>query len=364
MLHLAIFLTISYIAYLIYEKKSNDKYLSSFKHIIHVNGIRGKTSVCRLIDANLRGTGYKVFTKTTGSTPIYMDTNGNEHIIKRKGTANIKEQLKIIKLAYKEKAEILILECMAVNPELQKVSQKEIVKGNLNVITNVRYDHIFDMGESLDNIAESLSNTVPENGMLFTCDEKYFEYFSNVCSKNNTEAILCKTDKFIENENYVIAYEIGNFFGISRENFLKNIQCYKEDFGAHKLYELKDNVKFLNLFSVNDPESTLNILNSYIKDTEDIIFIYNHRVDRPDRLLLFSKRFFNSLRYKRILIIGENRSFATRLLRKEGFLNVTELPDWHNIFNVKDSNLIVGIGNIKGSAYELINYLEEDNTNE
>lgn len=364
MLRLAIILTIFYIIYLIYEKKSNDKYLSSFKHIIHVNGIRGKTSVCRLIDANLRGAGYRVFTKTTGSTPIYIDTNDNEHIIKRKGTANIKEQLNIIKMAYKENAEILILECMAVNPELQKISQKEIVKGNLNVITNVRYDHIFDMGESLDNIAESLSNTIPENGILFTCDENYFEYFSSACSKNNSEAILCNTDKFIQNENVVIAYEIGKFFGISRENFLKNIQYYREDFGAHKLYELTDNIKFLNLFSVNDPQSTINILNTFITDTENITFIYNHRLDRPDRLLLFSKRFFNSLRYKRIIIIGENRSFATRLFKKDGLLNVTELPDWHNIFKIKDSKLIVGIGNIKGSAYELINYLEEDNANE
>lgn len=360
MLQIAMFLSITYIIYLIYEKKANDKYLSTFKYIIHVNGIRGKTSVCRLIDANLRGAGYSVFTKTTGSTPIFIDTYGNEHIINRKGTANIKEQLKIIKLAYKENAEILIIECMAVNPELQKISQKEIVRGNLNVITNVRYDHIFDMGESLDNIAKSLSNTVPKNGILFTCDENYFEYFSNLCSKNNSEAILCRTDEFIENENFAVAYEIGKLFGINRENFLENIQYYKEDFGAHKLYELSDNIKFLNLFSVNDPQSTIKILMKFTEDTKDITFIYNHRLDRPDRLLLFSKRFFNSMCYKRIMIIGENRSFAIRLLRKEGLLNVTELPDWHNIFNIKDSRLIVGIGNIKGSAYELINCLEED----
>lgn len=361
MLLLAIFLSVFYVIYLMYEKKSNNKYLSTFKHIIHVNGIRGKTSVCRLIDANLRGAGFRVFTKTTGSTPIFIDTNGNEHIVKRNGTTNIKEQLKIIKKAYKENAEILILECMAVRPELQKISQKEIVKGNLNVITNVRYDHIFDMGECLDDIAESLSNTVPENGLLFTSDENYFEFFSNVCSKNNSEVIFCRTDEFIENENFVIAYEIGKLFGINRESFLKNIQYYKEDFGAHKLYELSDNMKFLNLFSVNDPQSTLNILKNFTKDTEDVTFIYNHRLDRPDRLMLFSKRFFNMMSFKRIMIIGENRSIATKILRKDGFSNVTELPDWHNIFDLKDSKLFVGIGNIKGSAYELISYLEEVN---
>ena len=55
MLVLAVVLTVGYIGYLIWEKKTNDKALASFKYIIHVNGIRGKTSVCRLIDAHLRG---------------------------------------------------------------------------------------------------------------------------------------------------------------------------------------------------------------------------------------------------------------------------------------------------------------------
>ena len=363
MLYVAI-LTVIYIAYLIYEKKSNDRYLSSFKYVIHVNGIRGKTSVCRLIDANLRGAGYKVFTKTTGSTPFYIDTSGNEHLIKRKGTVNIKEQLNIIKLAYKEKAEILIIECMAVNPELQKISQKNIVKGKINVITNVRYDHIFEMGESLDEIAENLSNTIPENGMLFTSDEKYFDYFCNECNKHSSKAILCKTDNDIENENYAIAYEIGKLFGISSKEFLRNIQYYIEDFGACKIYELQNNIKFLNLFSVNDPISTLSKLHKFSRDTKAITFIYNHRLDRPDRLLLFSKRFFSELSFKRIIIIGENRSFATRFLKREGFVNVTEVSNWHDIFIIKDTELIVGIGNIKGIAYELINFLEEDNTDE
>lgn len=364
MLLLAMLLTLSYIVYLIYEKRSNDKHLSKFKYVIHVNGIRGKTSVCRLIDANLRGAGYRVFTKTTGSSPIYIDTNGNEHFINRKGAANIKEQLNIIKLAYKEKAEVLIIECMAVNPELQKISQSQIIRGNLNVITNVRYDHIFDMGESLDDIAGSLANTIPENGMLFTSDENYFDYFRNLCSKYNSKVILCKTDKYIENENYLIAYEVGKFLGISQENFLKNVQYYKEDFGAHKVYELPDKIKFLNLFSVNDPQSTLKVLNNIIIDTEDVTFIYNHRLDRPDRLFLFAKRFFGILLYKRIIIIGENRSFAIRFLKKEGLLNVTELSNWNDILNIKDSRLIVGVGNIKGCAYELINFLEEDKINE
>ena len=78
MLTFALTLAAGYILYLVWEKWANDRYLASFRHVIHVNGIRGKTGVCRLIDAALRGAGYKVFTKTTGSTPLIIDTAGQE----------------------------------------------------------------------------------------------------------------------------------------------------------------------------------------------------------------------------------------------------------------------------------------------
>ena len=161
MLILILLLTTGYLAWLVWEKRANDRALKSFRYVIHVNGIRGKTGVCRLIDAHLRGAGYRVFTKTTGSTPCYIGTDGVEHQIHRLGNANIGEQLRMIRKAHRQSAEILILECMAVQPELQNFAQNHMVQGNLNVITNVRYDHIFEMGESLEEIAQSLSNTIP-----------------------------------------------------------------------------------------------------------------------------------------------------------------------------------------------------------
>lgn len=69
MLPFVLLLTAGYLAYLLYERWANQRARRSFQHVIHVSGIRGKTSTCRLIDAHLRGAGYRVFTKTTGSTP-------------------------------------------------------------------------------------------------------------------------------------------------------------------------------------------------------------------------------------------------------------------------------------------------------
>ena len=67
MLVLGLLLLAGYLAFLLWEKRANDRALRSFRHVIHVSGIRGKTGVCRLLDAHLRGAGLRVFTKTTGS---------------------------------------------------------------------------------------------------------------------------------------------------------------------------------------------------------------------------------------------------------------------------------------------------------
>ena len=357
MLILILLLTTGYLAWLVWEKWANDRALKSFRHIIHVNGIRGKTGTCRLIDAHLRGAGYRVFTKTTGSTPCYIGTDGVEHQIRRLGNANIGEQLRMIRKAFRQQAEVLIIECMAVQPELQKVAQEQLVRGDLNVITNVRYDHIFEMGESLEEIAESLSNTVPENGILFTSDEDFFPFFREAASKKNTEVILCRESEYARNENEAIACALGEKIGIPADSFRQHIAHYREDFGAHKLYRTESGT-FLNLFSANDPQSTKKLLKQYFDDTSHVVFLYNNRTDRPERLLLFLRYFFPDTPCKQIIVMGEARPLALRLLKKNGFANGVPASGWEEAVTLANGAPIVGIGNIKGQAYEMVAHYE------
>lgn len=361
MLKLITVLTIGYLAFLVWEKWMNDKALKSFRYVIHVNGIRGKTSVCRLIDAHLRGAGYRVFTKTTGSTPCWIDTKGQEHEIRRLGNANIAEQISMIRRAYREKAEVLIIECMAVQPELQAVAQKQMVKGNLNVITNVRYDHIFEMGESLEEIAESLSGTIPENGILFTADAEFAPYFQEKARELNSRVVLCSETENAKNENEAVACAIGVEIGIPADTFRSHTVNYCEDFGAQKMYTT-DTGRFLNLFSVNDPQSTRKVLANYIQDTSETVFLYNNRADRPDRLLLFLRYFFPQVRHGKIIVMGEARNLAVRLMKKSGLKNIEEAKNWRSALTACEGRDVVGIGNIKGQAYDMIAFYEEGET--
>ena len=51
MLYAVLILVAGYLAFLVWERRVNERAHRSFRAVIHVNGIRGKTSVCRMIDA-------------------------------------------------------------------------------------------------------------------------------------------------------------------------------------------------------------------------------------------------------------------------------------------------------------------------
>ena len=189
---LLVFLIVLFLSYLIAENVWNVHCRRKLQHVIHVNGTRGKTETCRILDAVLREN-YLVYTKTTGSAACVIGTDGCEKPVRRFGSPNIREQIRVVRNACREHAQVLIVECMAVSPEYQKVSQEKILKSDIGVITNVRFDHIFDMGDTLEEIAGALSGTVPANGTLYTADEHGDVYFASLCDDLHTRLVVCSS---------------------------------------------------------------------------------------------------------------------------------------------------------------------------
>lgn len=335
----------------------NRKARKSFLHVIHVNGTRGKTGTARTLDACLRNSGFRVFTKTTGSDAAFIDTQAVERPIRRFGPPAISEQFQMLRKAYKERAEIVIIECMAVKPELQKICQDEIIQADIGIITNVRPDHLFEMGPTLDQIAESLSGTIPENGVLFTADEKYFPFFFQRSKEKQSQCILCQNSGEAEEENNSIALELCRYLGLSEEKINQGIQNVVADFGTKKEYMLGEHY-FLNLFSANDPQSTELLLKKYIKNhnNKKPVFVYNNREDRPDRVIAFAEYFFEGKINIKVYVIGECRNLAARIFRKAGI--ETEVKKVSDIVQLFDTTDIVGIGNIKGNGEQIIRELE------
>ena len=94
--------TIAFFAFAL-EKRRNEKNLKKLTVRINVNGIRGKSTITRLITAILKEAGYHVVGKTTGTAArmIYWNKEEEEEIVRRPRGISIGEQIRVINKAVK-----------------------------------------------------------------------------------------------------------------------------------------------------------------------------------------------------------------------------------------------------------------------
>lgn len=368
-----IFIFLIYIFYLFFESIQNRKYRNKITHIIHVNGTRGKSSTSRLIEASLRGGEYKVFCKTTGTSARTIDTKGIEKPILRKGRANIKEQLKIIKEAAMQNADILVIECMAVNPELQYISQHKILKADISIVTNVRRDHLEEMGPSLNDIAIALGNVMPKDGVFITPEDKFINYYKELGKKNNSRVILAEEldDDFgIDfKENVSIALEVCKVIGVDKELAVERMKNYKKDPGVLKVYQINSNknidIKFINGLAINDPDSIAMIYDKLKDDglfhNRDFIVLVNNRGDRAYRMKQHIE-LINPLNPNKVWITGEFKNVMRRRLVKSGFdsnsIEIINSLRQERLNELQNDVVIYAIGNIVGHGEKLLEYVE------
>lgn len=366
-------LSLIYILYLVYEDRENKKNRDSFVHVIHINGTRGKSSTSRLIEAALRGGEYRIFCKTTGSSPRTIDVAGKERIIHRRGRPNIKEQIGILKEAARQKADIVIIECMAVRPELQYIAQNRILNADISVVTNVRRDHLEEMGPTLKDVAIALGNVMPRNGHFITADKRFIEYYSELGQRFNTEVHLAEDleeDYGIDfKENVSIALEICKILGVDRDIAIKRMRKYNRDPGVLKAYrlELKENreILFVNGFAINDPDSILMIYEYLQKKglfkEKKLILLVNNRGDRGYRVKQHME-VISKIAPDMLWITGGYKRFMRRYMLRLGIPedDILIVDDYrlHEINGVEENSIIFAIGNLVGHGEKIIEYIE------
>ncbi len=355
-------LIFAYLGYIVFEKIYVDKIRKSFKYLIHVNGIRGKSTTTRLIDAGFRACGFKVFSKTTGTKPVYINTNNEDVLIKRWGNANIREQIQMMKKAYKEGAEVLILECMAVKPELQKISEEMILKSDATIITNVRADHLEEMGSDLEDIAYAFSNTIPQNGVLVCGEDKYINIFKENAEKKNTRLFVSPNydgdnlETF--KENVSCALTLAKALNLDIDKFFEGMRHYHHDIGAYEKIKYNNTI-FLNGFSINDPESIKIVYNQVIEeyDYSKMTILLNNRFDRPSRVIQHIN-LLSTINMKKILVYGSNPNYVIKRLKKSGLnIDINRLKKIEDLLN---EDVIFAIGNIGGKGMKILEYFRKN----
>lgn len=369
-------------------KKEYEKHQANIDSIpfrINVNGIRGKSTVTRLITAILKEAGYDVIGKTTGTSArmIYWDTEEETPIKRRREGPNIGEQKLVVKEARERGAEALVCECMAVTPDYQITFQEQLLQANIGVIVNVLEDHMDVMGPTLDEVADAFLTTIPYDGYLVTIESDYLALFKEVAAKRNTEVIIAPMERVEENylrrfdymifpDNVALALGVAQIFNIPREIALRGMLKAQADPGAMRIHTYTaptgSQAYFVNGFAANEPTSTLKIWERLVQlgyPASNPIIIMNCRADRVDRTEQFAKDFLPYLSIGTLVVVGEITSPVVDEV-KAGNIQVNKMIDLENediskVIEVIDQQIhgqvIYGVGNIHGVGEALIGHL-------
>lgn len=381
---LIVFIIVS--LYGLIEFALHQKRISSIPIRIHINGTRGKSSVTRLIGAALREGGIKTITKVTGTYPRLIMENGCEVAIYRKAEANIIEQLSIIKYASDRKAQAIVMECMAVQPQYQWITETKMLHSTIGIITNVRLDHIDVMGYTLPEIAEALGNTIPKNQKLFTAEKILFNKLKEISDKRNCNIHLAdenfvteeemKGFSYIEHkENVSLALAVSEHLGIDRKVALRGMFKAIPDAGALRLSRVnvfQKKINFFNAFAANDPQSTLMI---WKKIKEEIglrgvkIILLNTRQDRLDRAKQLTGMVGTELNdeFDYLILIGQSAEVVEELavsfgIKRNKIVNLgwtePEAVFEAILAYTTEQSTVVAIGNMGGMGGKVADFIE------
>jgi poly-gamma-glutamate synthase PgsB/CapB len=368
------------------ERRDYERQLNKLKIRIYVNGIRGKSTVTRLIAGVLREAGIQTLAKTTGSAAMVILPNGEEIPIQRRSSATIMELFNIAKRYLKKDTEAIVFETMALFPANQIASQDLLVRGNINVITNVREDHQDVMGESLEEIADTMSLIIPHNGVVITAEDR--PHLRERLAKNAKVRGSCMvyadpawvTDKDLAGFNYLsfrenisIGLAVAEMLGIPRSTAMRGMWNARPDVGVVNIQRTTWNKKeiiWIPMFAVNDRESTVisvDALQPYYREDATRIGILNNRYDRADRAMRFASIAAKDLEFDYWITFGAYESQVTDEMLKLGVpperiinLGFSVNPSLEQIFDViaglikGEQGVLIGLVNIHTPQAELL----------
>jgi poly-gamma-glutamate synthase PgsB/CapB len=323
--------------------------------------------------------------KTTGTLPRMILPDGREYPVFRPGKTNVIEQIRIVRTAVAHDAEALVIECMALIPYLQWLSESRLVRATHAVITNARADHLDVMGPTEVDVAKALAGMIPVGGKLFTAERRHLDVFRKVAADRSTQVVPVTEEdvaavapldlagfSYIEHaENVALALKVCEDVGIPKNVALPGMWAVNRDPGMMTVAELdwfNRRIVFVNGFAANDPESTERIWNMALERYTEVktrIAIFNCRADRPDRSRQLAEVLPKWQPADYYMLIGSGTYIFARYAVEAGvderkLLMAEQIPVGEIFERVIDvssrSTLVMGMANIGGPGLELVRY--------
>lgn len=347
---------------------------------VHVSGTRGKSSTVRLIAAGLRAQNMRVVAKTTGTSPRFIGTDGVEKVWKRRGPASIGEQFRFVRAATFYRAEAIVVEGMAIKPEMVWAFEHHFMNSTVSVITNVRPDHAEELGSEEGAAERSLREAVCNGGRLVVTEEAATPCILQRAADLNTQVTVVETEHLPAlAANQELALAVCETLGVPRQLAEAAMPLALTDPGAFNLVELKingRNLRFANAFAINDAESFSRLWNEiYAQEARSdtgaaVVIFFNIRSDRPLRTVQFLD-VFRGLSVRVNLFLHHERPLAARYVRwqaiRHGFkpemVEVLHSSDEEAVLSrlgevAADNAIVWGTGNYQGLGEKMIHLLE------
>lgn len=321
-------LWLGWLGWLAWESRQHQRNLARLRLRVHVNGTRGKSSVTRLIAAGLRGGDYRPFAKVTGTAAKWIEPDGTEQLIPRRGLPNIRELIETARQANRAQADALVCECMALQPELQQFSEQRLMRSHIGVITNVRHDHEEVMGADLPSIAASLARTAPQGGTLVVTPETAAllpPAATAACALRLVDPAALPIQELagfafaVEAENVALALAVTELAGVPRAAALAAMQASQPDVGNLTVRELPlpggGRLRFIDAMAANDPDSTAILWQRYVGGAADAVLLHA-RADRRLRTEKLCERLAEL--HAGVFYLCGDSGFAVDCLRRQG----------------------------------------------
>ena len=332
---------------------------------ILVNGTRGKSTTVRILYQILIRHNNRVYAKTTGDRPEILEPDGTIRLIKRRAPANIAENILFLRKWVDDKTDAVVLESMALHPEMQLTLSHYIFKPTHTVITNILPDHQEIMGSSLMQNTRVIATSIRSDTSLFI--SRSTDELLKTSGIQNQNQIFFEEYRFlidfdnlpekIINQSWAIVNSISENMAWQKKHTKECFLAIWDSIDKSIKWEISDQkIEFWNLFSINDTHTASQFIDNCLSKTDrpvSYVLLLNCRQDRPLRTKYFIGLIADKYREANIWLTGDGRHLAYHMLKKR----VRKQPVFRgrrdqvidrirNGFSEK--TLLFGIGNYKG----------------
>lgn len=331
-------------------------------------GSRGKSGTERLKAALFHGHGHTVIAKTTGCEAMVVasipDRPPTEIFLYRPyDKATIVEQRHVVAMAARLGTDVMLWECMALNPRFVDILQQGWMRDDLSTLTNTYPDHEDIQGPSGRDVADVIARFTPPGTAVLTTEQHMTPVLRDAARERRTRFtavppaawqtlpadLLARIPYDEHPRNVALVVRMADALGIPMDRALATIGDHVvPDLGVLKVYgptRLEDrDVRFINGMSANERAGFLSnwrrMALSDLPETagldDSLVVLVNNRADRPARQEVFARIAACDVQADVLAVIGTNvaafgeayrRARHERLRPTWKALAVDELPD-------------------------------------